>query len=284
MIGNEITIANETFNIISDNGDTITMLAQYNLNTNYKQSTTNNYVSFSNSYGWEYTPGPKEIDIQAYDGNAKTYVNEYVSYLKGETGDSTLTGTLITMTELKSLGCKINDDYSYVSSLTCANAGYRSWLVNGQYWWTRSANPLGSFYVWTVYDAGSLRAFDYKQPRGIRPVITMSKSYFQNDMISFTLDGKTYSVPNGSTWKDFLDSDQNDTEANYVDGGDYIYAPGEEHGKALLYNPQNLDITNMHDSCNAFDAGYTTEMFITDVIIKNGIYNLGAVICLGGWG
>ena len=111
-IGEEITIANETFNVISDNGDTITMLAQYNLGTNYRQSTTAKSVSFSNSNGWAYTPGPKEIDIQAFDGNVKTHVNEYVSYLKSEIGDSTLTGTLITMSELKSLGCTITENYS----------------------------------------------------------------------------------------------------------------------------------------------------------------------------
>ena len=175
-IGNEITIANEKFNIIRDNGDTVTMLAQYTLAMFYRQSPTDNRVTFSKSGGWEYTPGPKEIDIQSYDGNAKTYINEYVSYLKGETGDSTITGTLITLTELKSLGCTINDDYSGNGVLTCANSEYKSWLVNDKDWWTRSASSIFSDNVWRVRDEGTLTYEKYWENRGIRPVITISKS------------------------------------------------------------------------------------------------------------
>ena len=175
-IGNEITIADEKFNIISDNGDTITMLAKYNLGTNYKQSKTTNYITFSTTTNWEYKPGPKEIDIQQYDGNVKTYVNNYVSYLKGETGDSTLTGNLINLNELKSLGCTINDDYTYTSGLTCANSPYKSWLVNVQFWWTRSAYPTTSGYVWIVLGDGRLISYSYSSSRGVRPIITISKS------------------------------------------------------------------------------------------------------------
>lgn len=177
-IGEEITIANETFNVISDNGDTITMLAQYNLDTNYRQSTTENQVAFSNSKGWEYTPGPKEIDIQQYDGDAKTYVNEYVSYLKTQTGDNNLSGTLITLTELKSLGCTgIKDDYSITYNENCANSEHKSWLVNSQKWWTRSASPTHKDTVWLVYSDGSLHDYYlHSNTFGVRPVITISKS------------------------------------------------------------------------------------------------------------
>ena len=120
-----------------------------NLGTNYKQSETKNGVKFSNSSGWDNSPGPKEIDIQSYDGPVKTYVNEYVSYLKRETGDSTIRGTLITLIEMKNFGCTISDDYSYTSEiLTCENSEYVDWLVNGQNWWTRSAYANSSWYVW----------------------------------------------------------------------------------------------------------------------------------------
>ena len=175
-IGEEITIANETFNVIRDNGDTITMLAQYNLGTNYQQSETENSVIFSNTKGWAYTPGPKDIDIQQYDGNVKTYINEYVSYLKNQTGDLSLTGTLMILSELKSLGCTINDDYSGGSNLTCANSEHKSWLVNGQYWWTRSAYPGNSSGVWIVRGDGTFSDINYDlNDRSVRPVITLSK-------------------------------------------------------------------------------------------------------------
>ena len=175
-IGKEITIADEKFNVISDNGDTITMLAQQNLGTDYRQSETQNAVKFSNSNGWEYTPGPKEIDIQAYDGNAKTYVNEYVTYLQGETGDTSLSGNLITLTELKSLGCTIKDDYTFESDLTCKNSKYISWIANGQRWWTLSAYSSRNDFVWFVYNGGSLSCYTYTELHGIRPVITISKN------------------------------------------------------------------------------------------------------------
>ena len=73
------------------------MLAQYNLGTDYRQSTTTNYVIFSDTDGWEYTPGPKEIDIQIWSTNPKTYVNAYVEYLKTELEDDSVTGDLITL-------------------------------------------------------------------------------------------------------------------------------------------------------------------------------------------
>lgn len=144
--GDEITVAGETFNVIKDNGDTVTMLAQFNLDSTYKQSETTNYVT----------------------------------YLKGSTGDITITGTLITLAELKELGCTINDDYSYTSVLTCANSENADWLVSGQYWWTHSAYADDSILVWSVGDDGGLDIRLYDDfGYGVRPVITISKSALQ---------------------------------------------------------------------------------------------------------
>ncbi len=295
-VGRELAIGEEKFNVISSTDNTVTMLAQYNLGTDYRQSTVPNYVSFSEANDWEYTPGPKEIDIQQYDGNAKTYVNEYVSYLKRETGFSNISGDLITLKELGNLGCLIYslDDYSgsFLESVdNCTVSQYADWLVIEQLWWTKSAYSLEGGEVWKVtFSSGSeygylLGAGDWINPDlGIRPVITMPKSYFRGNLISFTIDGKSYTMPYGSTWKQFIDSDINDTELKYDDGDGHIFALGDIHDKALFYNPQNLDITNMYDSCDAFDAGYTTEMYITDIIRNNGIYNIGDVMCLGGGG
>ena len=184
-VGEEVSIGEEVFNVIKDNGDTVTLLTQNNIGTDYKQSEEDNFLTFSNSYGWAYKPGPKEIDIQSYDGPVKTYVNEYVSYLIGETGDSNLTGTLITLAELKGLGCTINDDYSYTTGLTCANSKHKSWLVNGKYWWTRSAESTNSNDIWIVCKSGTLSYDNYGSRYGsgyvsVRPVITISKSILLN--------------------------------------------------------------------------------------------------------
>lgn len=180
-VGEEVSIGAEVFNVIKDNGNTVTMLAQHNLGVDYKQSETDNYLTFSDLIGWENKPGPKEIDIQSHNGPVKTYVNEYVSYLRSETGDSTLTGTLITLAELKELGCTINNNYSYTSGLTCASSKHNSWISNGKYWWTRSAVPSNANDVWIVCKSGTLSYDNYGAKYGsglvgVRPVIIISKS------------------------------------------------------------------------------------------------------------
>ena len=183
-VGDVMTLGTEipqTFNVISTTDDTVTMLASNVLGTDYRQTTSTTYseygVAFASTNGWGYTPGPKEIDIQTWSTNPKDYVNSYVSYLQTETGDTSITSNLITLAELKTLGCTINDDYSYTSGLTCANSSNAEWLVNGQYWWTRSANTASSGGVWSVHPDGYLYSTGYYNTfYGVRPVITISKA------------------------------------------------------------------------------------------------------------
>lgn len=171
-IGAEVSILNEKFNVISQTVETVTMLAQYNLGPDYRQSKTENNVTFSESNGWEYTPGPKEIDIQLYDGNAKTYINKYVDYLVEVTQDASISGDLITLKQLKKIGCTVTDDYSDGNS--CAEY-YGAWLKNDQAWWTRSANSGGGVGVWLVYKSGVIGRNAYNTSYTIRPVIKISK-------------------------------------------------------------------------------------------------------------
>ena len=78
-IGEEISIGNEKFNVIRDNGDTITMLAKYNLGTNYLQTSTPNQVSFSEYWNSEELQGTTgSIDLTIYG----TIVNEYLTNYK----------------------------------------------------------------------------------------------------------------------------------------------------------------------------------------------------------
>lgn len=177
-IGDEINIKTEKFNVISQTEDTITMLAKYNLGTNYRQSATANKVSFSKETGWEYKPGPKEIDIQTWSTDPKVYVNNYVSYLQTVLEDTSISGDLITLTELKALGCVVPTDYAGISDYsgrTCINSPYKSWLINGQYWWTRSASSGSSSYMWVLSAGGGLYSNSYSRDNGVRPVITISK-------------------------------------------------------------------------------------------------------------
>ena len=175
-IGEEITIGTEKFNIIKIEYSTVTMLAQYNLGTDYRQSEESNGVLFANNGGWAYSPGPKDIDIFLWSTNPKTYINEYVTFLQSETGDTTITGNLITLAELGTLGCTINEDYSYSDGLTCVKSSNASWLLNEQNWWIRSALPNDSIGVWWMNDNGNLYNYTFTNVyKGIRPTITISK-------------------------------------------------------------------------------------------------------------
>ena len=169
-VGDEIHISGEKFNVISQTDDTITMLAQYTLGSDYIQSTEENNFDFSDSDGWEYGDGFPKIDIQKFDGNAKLYVNNYVSFLRTVTGDEFLSGDLITVSELIELGV---DESTY-----CDLEG-PSWLSNGQLWYTSSSGPENSYEVWAVWD-GCLGLDAYDGDSGIRPTITISKEILKN--------------------------------------------------------------------------------------------------------
>lgn len=208
-IGSLITIENEKFNVIGSTPSTVTMLAQKSLGSNYRQSDNVSYVKFSNNKGWEYAPGPNDVDIQQFDGPVKTYLNEYGTYLKTVTGDNSLVSDLITVNQLRSLGCIVEStDYSPTDGDTCGSSPYL-WLLDDTWWWTKSAwNFSNSWYpgnegrtLWIVTDrnyfngAGILYDGGYwwtaedemswgvgyhegdfeKTSQAVRPVITMSK-------------------------------------------------------------------------------------------------------------
>ena len=182
--GTEVSIGDETFNVVNDNGDSISLLAKFNIGTDYKQSGTANTVAFATASGWDYTPGPKEIDIQVWSSNPKTYVNGYVNYLNGLMGINNVKGDLLTGTQLIGLGCKFTTNYGFVTnSRSCADSPHYSWLINGQKWWLKSASsnyPDSVWQVWAdgyIYDAGTAMT----SANGIRPVITLNKA----DLINY---------------------------------------------------------------------------------------------------
>jgi surface protein len=179
-IGDEVQIANEYFNVMSINEDTITLLVQYNLGTDYRQTASYNPVKFSDTHGWEYTPGPKEIDIETWSPNIKTYLNNYVEYLKETINDENIKGNLITLKDLETLGCTIPVNYDIESEESnCYNSPY-GWIVNNQLSWTRSANSTDNYGIWYLVNSGPLNFNHYRASFGVRPTITISKSSLEN--------------------------------------------------------------------------------------------------------
>ena len=215
-IGEVVSIGDDYFNVISDNGDTITMLARYHLDR-YNRQYHNNGGSNEFGYpsGWEYTPGPKDIDIQVWANLLNTSVNDYLSYLQTQIGDSTLKADLITLKQLKKLGCTIQDDYSKTGNETCANSPYSEWLLNGWSWWTRSALPTIDDEVWDVGSSGTLST---KEAGDIlsytRPIIIISKEVLEKNIINFTIDCIAYKAYEVMYWSEWVDSPFNN--AGYV--------------------------------------------------------------------
>ena len=184
----EVKFDNELFNIIDITDDTVTMLAAYNIGPDYLQTTEDHGVKFSSSYGWTWYPGPQEIDLQTWGGDTKVYVNNYVDNLKIITGEQNITGDLITMTQLKGLGCKIKDNYDYDYSVSCAQAWSSEWLVRGQRFRTRSASTGSPRNIWLVGATGSLSYSYNTSLEGVRPLITIPKSLLNTSPITCTIE------------------------------------------------------------------------------------------------
>lgn len=176
-VGDVVKIDNEYFNVFDIDGDNLLLLAKYNIGNDYRQSSTSNYVKFSKSSGWEYTPGPKEVDIQTWTVEPKKYVNGYLTYISDILNDNNVSSDLVSLTQLKKLGCKTTDDYQYLSDLTCVHSPHHSWLINGQEWWTKSANYEYNYMIFTFDDDGTIDNMNAKYiSLGVRPLIKVSKN------------------------------------------------------------------------------------------------------------
>ena len=221
-----MVVGDELFNVIEVGEDEVQLLAKQALSVDYKQSDGAASVFFADSGGWEYTPGPKEIDIQQYGSNVKTYVNGYVEYLKELTGYNDISGDLISVSQLGELGCDIPLDYSFNSDLnySCYDSKYESWLIDdfmSDYWWTKSAVSNKVDNVWyfnydSLYFHVGYRAttsIGYMYLPTVRPVIIIPKETYDDlidEKISFKINDVVYEAEAGMTWSEWVESEYND--------------------------------------------------------------------------
>lgn len=291
-VGDVISIAGENFNVISQTEDTVTMLAQYNLGTNYRQSETENLVSFSNSNGWSTTNPPTDLDIQQFSGNAKTYVNEYVSYLKSVTDDESLTGNLITLKELKSLGCDITDKYDVISDSppNCKSSENLMWLQNNQKWWTRSVFFSSNEYIWfyssNIFDYGYDYGYSYASA-GIRPTITISrdlakkylfKDYNVGDFVILGNEKFNVISDNGSTVTLFA---QKNLGTDYRQNDSYIHLEFS-NSKGWL-GKDDIDIQSYDGNVKTYVNQYSSYLksLVNDEYLKVDLISLSQLKKLG---
>ena len=155
----------------------VTMLAQFNLGTDYKQTIEKNPLHFGISHGsWEFEESSREILVKDFDGQTSDYLYEYEFYLSSLMDEEYVETDLITLKELQTLGCDIPEDYSWESAKTCKDSPYASWLVNGQSWWTRSSASDNSLAVWLVAWNGGLTYGVGLATDGVRPIVRVNKS------------------------------------------------------------------------------------------------------------
>ena len=187
----EVCIGEECFYVIYSDETTVTMLAKYNLyvggeynsswtaygeeatgkqNSNMLgyvrgQSIRKGTTKFSNTNYWSSTVS--SYPAYVYDSNSTlySYVENYKTYLS-TLGVTPIEARLITYEELESLGCSGSDN-------SCSEAP--EWVYATTYW---SGSASGTSDVWGVCSDGSFghSRSNFGGYRGVRPVITISKS------------------------------------------------------------------------------------------------------------
>lgn len=188
-IGDEIKCYEEIFYVIAVDENTTTLLSKYNLDKEYKQSLEINEVTFANKCNWPYKPGPLEVNIDNHEGNVQEYLLNYKEYLKSILKENIISVDLITLKDLKNIGCTINDDYTYSSNLTCTDSEYANWIINNQWWWTKSAYSTEHDRVFIISDTGKISyGGGCYFANGIRPVIKLSSEILKPKKIILNAD------------------------------------------------------------------------------------------------
>ena len=174
-VGDEFCLENECFFVIKDNGTTVDALAKQNVNTESNRQDSNaNTLAYSKTNYWINSSGNllskygTSYPANVFDSNSLLYapVQNYKTYLKNTLGKTSIDARLITYEELTSLGCS-------TSNYSCKSAP--SWVYNTSYWTASADNYIGVWYVdsYGIVGSGNFANSGY---RGLRPVITISKS------------------------------------------------------------------------------------------------------------
>ena len=185
-IGTVATIGDQQFYTIGTEGDNVKLLSMYNLYvggeynsgwiaygdeaTGKQDSTMLGYVT-----GQSIKNGTTAFsnNDSTYEGSiVEGYVNNYKTILEEDYGVDVVEARLISYDELTSDGIGCSDNYK-----TCTGSTY-SWIYSTSYW-SGSANITFDD-VWYVDSDGKfgITLYDYADNFGVRPVIIISKDYF----------------------------------------------------------------------------------------------------------
>ena len=197
-IGNKFCLGSECFNIIKDNGKTVTALSSYNLtnkgeiikqissidpmdylyafaNTDESRKLNGKYIGYwadnqgklKPEYGSDY---PSEIYYTKNQdsNNIKPVLLKYMDYLKS-IGFAVTNPRLVTKNELIELGCNENEK-------TCTSSIYADWLLNKQSSWSSTATAFDTLKIISAFGTFNDIIFNNNDSLGIRPVIEIDKS------------------------------------------------------------------------------------------------------------
>ena len=234
VIGHEVAIGDELFNVIEVSDTEVQLFAMSALNDEYRQDEeVSNGGWFSGGSGWSYSPGPKEIDIQSFDGHVKIALNNYFDYINTVIPVNKV--DLITLKQIENLGCTIPSDYAYSADISCDALRTYAWWSYGvldlEYWWTKSAVSNKSNEIWMASKTGLSKYVNYATIAtgllglpGVRPVITVDRSVYAELVSSefeLVINGDTYTFFEGMTWRDWVESSYNTTNAS-IDSSGYV--------------------------------------------------------------
>ena len=189
-IGTIVTIGSEQFYTIGVEGDNLKLFSMYNLYvggdynqgwipygeeaTGMQDENMKGYVSRdterkgTTSFSSDSKKGTNYSD---YNGSiVEEYVNNYKTKIE-KFGINVSEATLITKEELLNKGCDLESN-------TCSNS--YAWIYSTSYW---TKSPYNDKYVWFVTTKGYLGYTNIATDNsgvGVRPVIIISKDYFQN--------------------------------------------------------------------------------------------------------
>lgn len=201
---NNDTKVSEDFYVISDNGSTVTALAKYNLlvgniynnptktSTIINQSDSGYGLQNEKAIGWT-TSDTEYVGVMAFsdnkywvdssnnllskygtsypadvfDSNSNLYepLENYKIYLKNTLRKDSVKISLLSYEQAMSLGCN--------TSNRCYSSPY--WLHSTTYWTLSARDENG---IWILYSDGDFYDYGFSNDnvRGLRPVITISKS------------------------------------------------------------------------------------------------------------
>ena len=175
-VGDEFCLENECFNVIKDNGTTVDAFAKQNVNTESNRQDENaNKLAFAERINgsqvyWRDSSGNllskygTSYPANVFDSNSLLYepLENYKAYLINSLRKTSVDARLITYEELTSLGC---------NERACTSAP--SWVYSTWYWTPYAVNGA---YLWGMNPTGDLVDSRFYATRGLRPVITISKS------------------------------------------------------------------------------------------------------------